>query len=303
MRPGRSRELSGRATPAPLWVRVRGAVSRRVARARKILWQRRHLDPSSPRRAVFLVGCQRSGTNMFHAVVGAAPEVIVYNEDARRAFRDFRLRDHATIERLVRASPAPVVLLKPLCDSHLIDRILDAHPESRALWMFRRYPDVVNSMIHMWGAHQADVIRALVARRWDILGWRGERLSDSMLRQIDAVWREDGTDHEAGVLMWVVRNHFFFELGLEADARVRLVRYEDLVTDPVAAFPPVFRFLGCAFDPDWARGVVSDSVRKEALPAISAEIAELAEGMQARLEAAFEAQREVEGQRGAPPVG
>lgn len=273
------------------FARVQGMVTRRIARLRRYVWQRRHLDPSLPKRPIFLVGCQRSGTNMFHRVVGSSKMALVYNEDARRAFKNYRLREARTIERLIERCPAPVVFFKPLCDSQWVDQILDTHPGSKAIWMYRHYPDVVNSMIRMWGNHQRDTIRHIVEGAWETLGWRGERLSPQNLERIRSLYREDLTDHEGGILVWYLRNSFFFELDLQQDARVVTVKYDDLVRDPGGLFPPIFEFMGAPFEAGFTKGVSTQSIRREPAPEISPDIRQLADEMMSRLDAAHAARR------------
>jgi len=271
--------------------RVRGMVTRRIARLRRYLWQRRNLDSSQRKRPLFLVGCQRSGTNMFHRVVGSSQLAFVYNEDARRAFRNYRLREAATIDRLIEKCPAPVVFFKPLCDSQWVDEILDTHAGSKAIWMYRHYPDVVNSMIRHWGAHQKDTIRNISEGAWEALGWRGERLSAESRELVRTLYRGDLTAHEGGVLVWCLRNRFFFELGLQHDRRVIIVKYEYLVRSPERLFPPIFEFMGTPFEPEFARDVSTRSIHKETFPTISPEIRQLADEMMDRLDAAYAACR------------
>jgi hypothetical protein len=215
----------------------------------------------------------------------------VYNEDARRAFRNYRLREARTIERLIEKCPAPVVFFKPLCDSQWVDQILDTHPGSRAIWMYRHYPDVVNSAIRTWGSHQKDTIRHIAEGAWQTLGWRGERLSPGHLERVRSLYREDLTDHEGGVLFWYLRNSFFFELDLQHDDRVATVKYDDLVRDPEGLFPPIFEFMGAPFESGLTEGVSTESIRREPPPEISIEIRELAGEMMSHLDAAHAARR------------
>lgn len=287
----RTKVVSARSAKPSLRSRIPRAISHRLARGRKYLWQRRHLQSEEPTRAFFLVGCQRSGTNMFDRVVDRSPRTWVYDEDNRVAFRDYRLLPEARVERLIERCPAPIVLFKPLTDSQWIDRILDRHPGSRAIWMYRRYPDVANSAVRMWGSHQRDSIRRICEARWDELGWQGERLSRETRERIEAVYREDLTDHEGAVLRWYLRNRFFFELDLERDERVLMVKYEEAVTRPEELFARIFEFLECPFEPAYVEGVRVTSIGKEALPGIRSEIRAVAEEMLGQLDAAYLASR------------
>ncbi|HEY3534880.1 MAG TPA: hypothetical protein VGK60_04875, partial [Pedococcus sp.] len=59
---------------------------------RKAQWRRHHAVVAGEARAVYVVGLQRSGTNMLLRGVDAAGEVEVRGENDRRVFDRFRLR-------------------------------------------------------------------------------------------------------------------------------------------------------------------------------------------------------------------
>ena len=66
---------------------------------------------------MFVVGLQRSGTNMLVRGLEASPEFEVHNEDDTKAFRRFRLKSNDQIRALVTRSGHSYILFKPLCDS------------------------------------------------------------------------------------------------------------------------------------------------------------------------------------------
>lgn len=267
--------------------RIPAALIRRVQRARRYLWQRSNLAADLPRRALFVAGCQRSGTNMFLDIAAQSPRTWLYNEGDRAAFENFRLREAERIERLVAKSPAPTVLFKSLCDSHLADRLLAQQPTSQLLWIFRNYRDVANSAVRMWGPHQRETLLRIRDGAWDELGWRGERLGAESLGDVKRVCRDDLSDHEGAVLFWLLRNRFYFELGLDRRARVLLVRYEDLVSEPERFFARAFDFMDCAFDADFAAGARTTSIGREDPAALHPEIEALAERELERLLQAY----------------
>jgi len=88
-------------------------------------WQARHPIPPGTAVPVYLVGLQRSGTNMLAKGLEASHEVEVRNENDRRAFSRFRLRPDAVVQSLIAGSRARYVLFKPLCDAHRVVGLLD----------------------------------------------------------------------------------------------------------------------------------------------------------------------------------
>src|SRR5512138_3225280 len=85
---------------------------------RKACWRLVHRAARTPAAPIFLVGVQRSGTNLLAHGLDEMPEFQVFNEGNTKAFYEYRLRSLSTVEQLVRQSGARFVLFKPLCDSH-----------------------------------------------------------------------------------------------------------------------------------------------------------------------------------------
>lgn len=246
------------------------------------------LDAPDDRRsaALFVVGCQRSGTTMLIDVLRKAPQVWVHPEKSPLAYHQFRLRTAAAIDGVLWLTPADTVVFKPLCDSHLTDRLLDAHPGSQALWLYRRWPDVAASAVTKWGHHQRDVLRALAEGRADSVGWRGERLPRLLVAQLEELVTPDLSDHAGAALFWYVRNSFFHALDLHVDPRVRLVRYEDLLTRRDDAFAEVCAFARVSLDPAWLEGVKSTLPPVPTLD-VPPDVAAVCDALQARLDDAL----------------
>jgi hypothetical protein len=248
---------------------------------------RRHRVPGAPKRALFVVGCQRSGTNMLMWTLERSPHVWVYHEHAwSPAFRRYRLRPTATIERLVRRAPANTVAFKPICDSHLVDRLLARHPGSLAIWIFRNYRDVANSMAQNFPGHAREILRWIVEGDTDLLGWRGERLAPEAVEVVRACYRPEMSVEEAAAVVWWLRNRFFFDLALEKDPRVRLAKYEDLVAGGEEPFRRLFDFAGVPFDSRLVSTVFDTSVGKRPSPVMAPRLVELCDELLERLERA-----------------
>ena len=260
------------------------AVSRRFGSPWKNLRQRIRFGSGDGAAPVFLVGMQRSGTNMFMDVAERSLAIRVYNENRPEAFEDYRFRSPETIERLIRNCPAPTILFKPLCDSHFTDRLLERHAGAKAVWMYRRYADVANSAVRLWGNHLKEVAGHIARGRMEEVGWRGERLSETAKETVRELYSDDLGPAEGSALFWWVRNTFLFELGLHENERVLIVNYEDLVGDPDPGFRRIFAFLGSPFDPRFRAAVHTTSIGRSPSPEIAPEIARRCDAMMERLD-------------------
>ncbi|MGC6486250.1 MAG: hypothetical protein ACON4Z_01265 [Planctomycetota bacterium] len=180
-------------------------------------------------------GAQRSGTTMLLEALERHPSLEVHHESSPAVMRDFRVVSLEQVQQVVDAAACGGVVIKPLCDSQWVDRMLDAVPQSRALWMFRAWHDVVNSAARKWPGHAAEILAAFRRRDESYLGWRSERIHPDTLAAFAALTRhvEPDDDRGAWAAWWWLRNRHLFDLGLDQHPdRVRPLRYEDLVRDP-----------------------------------------------------------------------
>jgi hypothetical protein len=228
--------------------------------AAKRRWRRRHGVAPGSARPVYLVGLQRSGTNMLVRGLDAAPEVEVRNENDRAVFHRFRLRGDDVLTGVIGRSRHAVVLVKPLCDSHRVDELL-ALPTpvpGRALWMWRDVDDRARSEVAKFGDAN---LRALRAVADGTIGerWQGGRLPAGTRRLVASFDYDRMDPYTAAALFWYVRNDLYFRLGLDRRDDVLLVAYDDVVSDPPAATRRVCAFLELPYRPEFAAGVAATS--------------------------------------------
>lgn len=212
-----------------------------IAKAR---W--RSANPVSPGTAtpVYIVGLQRSGTNMLLRGFDAAPEVEVRGENDRTVFDRFRLRGDEVLTRTVRASRHRLVLVKPLCDSQRVDELL-ALPglaPGRAVWLWRDAHDRARSEVSKFGDSNLAALRAIAAGG-DTGMWQSDRLGDQARELVRSFDVETMSPDTAAVVFWAVRNTLFFDLGLDRRDDVLLLCYDDLVRDPQAVMRRLCHFL------------------------------------------------------------
>lgn len=253
-----------------------------LQRQAKHVGQARH-GWAHPRQVSFVFGCQRSGTKMVMRVLDESGATRIYHENHRTAFRDFQLREDPVLRALVASSPAPAQIFKPICDSQEADEILERFPSARGLWIFRDPDDVANSAVRKWGSHQLELVDAAVRGETERWGWRLARLDEAALADLARVHRQDLSPHEGALLFWWLRNRFVYQLGLDQHPRLRVVRYERLVSEPEAAFPAVFAQVGAPWDPEAVARVRTSSVSRRPPPPAHPDIRALVDGLHERL--------------------
>lgn len=225
---------------------------------------------------------------MLMRVLRRHPRVECLNENDPEGFDAYRLKDVATIDYLVARSRAEVVAFKPILDSQRAREILDDHSESKAIWLYRAYQDCVNSGLRQFSDHQG-YLRAVLTGS-ESRDWPAQNVTEEDLKLVQRFHERGVTDAEARCIMWYLRNAQYFQQSLDADPRVRLECYEQLVSEPDTHFRLLFSFIGLSYHERFVRPVFSTSVRKNAFPQVGSEILELVESMHGRLQSAFEDQ-------------
>jgi hypothetical protein len=237
---------------------------------------------------VFLVGVQRSGTNMVVRGLEALPEFKVYNENDRRAFHRFRLRSKTEIRELVERSGHRFVLFKPLCDSHRTNELLDdlgAPSPGRAIWAYRSVDGRVRSALAKFGSNNLLVLREIAGGRGDHL-WQAQGLSEESLELIRSYDYDTLNAESAAALFWYVRNALFFELGLDRRADVMPISYEALIADPEPVMRALCTFLGFPYDPGLVGHISARRAPIQRPIAVDAGIRRRCQELQDRLDAA-----------------
>ncbi len=238
------------------------------------------------KQAVFLVGCQRSGTDMSLYVLDRCMDVDGFNEDHPSAFVRCRLKPSLIIERLVERSGAPHVVFKPVCDSHRVAALLDAHQPSRAVWLYRDYRDVANSSVNRWGDFNLRHLRDLSAGggSWGWSQWNREWLTEDAMAEVREAVNEGLTPFGAAAIYWYLQNRYYFTQDLSQRGDVGVFRYRDLVTRPREEFGRMCAFLGIGFTEAMATAVHARSVHKGRTIDLDPRIRELCDRMLARLD-------------------
>ncbi|MFZ0470134.1 MAG: sulfotransferase [Thiogranum sp.] len=249
---------------------------------------------------VFLVGTQRSGTTMLTDILGRVPLCRAYHEGDERVMSDMRLRERGVIRDVINEEIRPFQVFKPINDSQHTEEILDIHDNALAVWIYREYNDVVNSALAKWAAWQRRIILWICENydeqetpvdepdKWFAI--YKEHMSRDTAQALRGCVGDDISDEEGAALLWFIRNQLYFDQGLEDNARVLLVKYEDMVSRPRIYIKRVFDFAGCAFKDRYVQDVRTTSIAKKDPPALRQSIRDLCDGLQQRLDSAYKQQ-------------
>jgi hypothetical protein len=258
---------------------------------RKRRWRTRHsIAPNAV--PVYLVGVQRSGTNMLVRGLERSPEFELRNENDSAAFQRFQLRPDPVIRELVMRSGHRYVLFKPLCDSQRVGEILDTlgtPSPGRAIWAYRSVDGRVRSALAKFGTNNLDVLSEIAAGRGRDR-WQARGLSPENLALIESFDYATMTPESAAALFWYVRNALFFEQGLDRRADVALASYDRFLAQPDASMRALCGFLDFPFHPALAAHIERRDAPQRRPLAIDPEIRRHCDLLTQRLDARLDAQ-------------
>ncbi len=221
------------------------SASRHVWRFYKRVYQSL-LKNNESQQVLFIVGCQRSGTTMLSRLLDRDLRSHSFDEQSKLSTHDPQRLVWDSLEDVkwkLLGGNAPLVVAKPLVESHRIGELLDTVPNSRAVWMYRNPLDVVSSNLKRFGKDNgvSDIHPILE----NISDWRSAGCTENTRNVIRRLYHPDSINSlaDAAALFWLSRNHLFFNQNLQADNRVIAVRYERFVKDPERGINGIYQFL------------------------------------------------------------
>jgi len=188
--------------------------------------------------------------------------VDLYNENNPAAFHKYRLLDFSVIDKLVKKSLAPIVLLKPILDTYRSQLLLLMFPTARLIFAYRHYVDVIESSLKRFG----DTSRITHVNSWVRENFREFAVlppPQKTRNLISSLWKPDLNPESGAALYWLFYNQLYFDLELDQEYRARLVCYESVVTNPVNEMDGLCQFLGLPFEPGIAEGIFDTSVKHD----------------------------------------
>lgn len=228
---------------------------------------------------VFLVGFQRSGTNMTVGTLGKNSKIELFNEGDKRAFTNFKLKELPEIYQLLekkRDDKATIALFKPISDTPKSLFWLEEIPQLKILFCFRNYSDVVNSQANTFGKKGANLLRnylmGMQSRPSLLRELYGETRKFNSLDILEKYYDDQLGDNSVFALSWLFMNNLYFDLQLEEHLNVLPVCYEETVSKPKFVFKGICKFLGITFHPQMIDGIHGKSVKKNMAPEIDKEI-------------------------------
>lgn len=277
--------------------RAPAALSKRIRKASKLVYQTARWRSIDRPKILFIVGCMRSGTTLMTRLFDADLGCRVFGEFSELSSADkvhgIRLNPLPDVAGVLQRVRAPLVVAKPLVETQNVRTLLNYFAGSKALFMYRRYVEVALSDLAKFGqGNGVDNIRPIA--EGCAHNWRSEGASPAVRALIRKLYSPQMRPHDAAALFWYARNQLFFDLDLQSSSTVMLCQYERLVRQPLEVMREIYDLLEVPC-PDLSRTtaqVHASSIRKSAALDLSPEVRAVCDELQQRLDAHHAQQRD-----------
>jgi len=189
------------------------------------------------KKIIFIFGCQRSGTSATIKGLKGLEDFKIFSETndlihKKSSDKNYiRLKPFNELKVIFENQKEPVIVLKPLVESQNAFDILDYFEGSIGLWLYRDYKSVVNSMLKKWGAKVG--LRMLEMIEKNSSNWRSEKSDENTIRFVKSILNLELLPQDTASIFWYLRNSHFFRQNLQSHNRICLIKYSNLVSEPV----------------------------------------------------------------------
>ena len=216
---------------------------------RKHIYQNVRICRNCSKKILFVIGCQRSGTSIMMRVFERDYNSKVYmelDEIFRQDEQAMRLKPLQSVKEIFDNAFTSLIVSKPLLDTQIISSILSFFPDSKAIFIFRHYKDVISSFLKIFGTQTGiKDISPIVQNNFQ--DWRAQNVSDKISGILKKFYAPNMNPFDAAALFWFARNHLFFDLELNTNPNVLMCKYEDFVTEPLDVFGNIYKAIDYQF--------------------------------------------------------
>lgn len=239
-------------------------------------------SPHQPKKILFILGCQRSGTSIMTRIFERDLQVKVYGEYSGLSSQDengLRLNPLDSVKKIIDTETAPLLVIKPIVESQRAKELLEYFNGSKAIWMYRHYKDVAASNLKKFSAENCiNNLRPIV--EGDSTNWRAENITEKTKKIVSYYFNDQMNPADAAALFWYARNSCYFDMDLNSDERVVKIDYDELINNPHDQMKKIYNFLEKEFPgPRILAEVHAKSKGKGKDINISREVEELCNGL------------------------
>jgi len=243
-------------------------------------------------RCLIILGCQRSGTTLITHLFNQLRFSRVFGEFSVLSNIDehkIRLNPLKEVISSLNAVHAPLVILKPLVESHRAEELLNSIENSSIIWVYRNFKDAaLSSSKKTKSLNGHGNILSIVENKQD--DWRNEGVSPKLRELAKELYLSQSLSAlDAACLFWYIRNSLYFDQQLNKNQKVHIWKYEDFLGDPAQEINGLLHQLNLqCIDKNVNDVVYTTSVNQARDMNASKEILNLCEELESKLDASRE---------------
>lgn len=201
-------------------------------------------------RNILITGCQRSGTTLMGLILDSHEQILTIDEDI---FQKDKLSEYEKLD-LIPCYKLPM-------EAHDFGLIRDELKASKVIWMVRDPKDVIASMVNLhikfdrftsysWAicAAKFEIRGALSSLPLSVIGTLHQEIEKFEAIEQKQKWERNASEvFFTAALVWKLK-HMILDQYAAQDIEYHIVRYEDLVTNPVSTLTNLMSYLELPWD-------------------------------------------------------
>lgn len=154
--------------------------------------------------------------------------------------KGIRLNTIADVQHKLNRTNSPLIVIKPLVESHQAALLIDSLNNATGVWQYRHYIDVsISDNIKFPNTSGFGNIKFIIDG--DITNWRSAGLSKETISIVKKFHKKGLTNFEASCLFWWVRNTLYFDQNLDVNPKFFLINYTKFVESPSATIDNIYK--------------------------------------------------------------
>ncbi|MFT6443652.1 MAG: hypothetical protein ACJASM_003214 [Salibacteraceae bacterium] len=233
---------------------------------------------NSPEAIIWIFGCQRSGSTLLERMFRHDLRSVVFGEFSLLTISPDKtvLSPLEEVKEKISKQKAKYAVIRPLFESNRAQEILENIPSSSAVWLFRDYKYVVNSMLNKWGFRFFEVSRKNESDKHGF--WRLEKT----ITEIEKTNNASRSIADYYAMYWYERNCIFFSGNLEFQ-KILCLNYVQLVNNPSYCVDTIMKYSGNSIWSDFSTDANTKSIERQLSTHISTDIAFLCDNLYEKL--------------------
>lgn len=200
---------------------------------------------SNKKAIFFILGYGRSGTSILINIFSHYFFVDPHEEKSKHFMEKYQI-NYKKFDNYLKKTKHKNIFLKPILNSCDVNFIIENYENSKILWVFRDYKDVIFSSMKKFDKRVANEMKSFIKNNIS-QGWISNQMHFEEKEILMKLENNNFSDLDWMALVWWFVNHTLYRQQLHNNPNIFLLQYKDLVTKPKEFYYNFSSFSGLCF--------------------------------------------------------